>query len=159
MGFGAIGDMTKAVYDPNKDGQIALAQLVAAVCSESEADTRVAAEATARNAAVAAVDNKLDNVYTAQPPRAMDSIYHNNSKIRVVVVSFRQSEMGAQGIDEARIGSSSPPTTEVAKTSEDQSGYPPYNCMTFIVPPNYYYTIVSLITPPDIEYWTEYDLF
>ncbi|MBA7563069.1 hypothetical protein ES708_04722 [subsurface metagenome] len=53
MGFGAIGDMTKAVYDPNKDGQIALAQLVAAVCSESEADTRVAAEATARNAAIA----------------------------------------------------------------------------------------------------------
>ncbi len=32
-----IGDMTKAVYDPDKDGKLALAQLVNAVCSEAEA--------------------------------------------------------------------------------------------------------------------------
>ncbi|GAI92431.1 unnamed protein product [marine sediment metagenome] len=33
------GDMVKSTYDPDKDGIIALAQLVAAVCSESEAKT------------------------------------------------------------------------------------------------------------------------
>lgn len=49
----AEGDMFKAVYDPDKDGVIALAQLVAGVCSEAEADTKVAAEATARGAAIA----------------------------------------------------------------------------------------------------------
>ncbi len=38
---GAGGDMTKAVYDPNADGVIELAQLAPLVCSESEADTKV----------------------------------------------------------------------------------------------------------------------
>lgn len=33
----SVGDMTKAVYDPDADGKIALAQLVDAVCSEAEA--------------------------------------------------------------------------------------------------------------------------
>lgn len=32
-----VGDMLKSTYDPDKDGLIALAQLVAAVCSETEA--------------------------------------------------------------------------------------------------------------------------
>ncbi len=36
-GVAIVGDMTKAVYDPDLDGLIALAQLVAAVCSETEA--------------------------------------------------------------------------------------------------------------------------
>lgn len=35
------GVMTLAVYDPDKDGLIALAQLVAAVCSETEADGKI----------------------------------------------------------------------------------------------------------------------
>lgn len=34
-----VGDMTKAVYDPDKDGKLALLQLVNAVCSETEAGT------------------------------------------------------------------------------------------------------------------------
>ncbi|GAI60121.1 unnamed protein product [marine sediment metagenome] len=40
QGAGA-GDMTKAVYDPDKDGKIALAQLVDAVCSDAELAARV----------------------------------------------------------------------------------------------------------------------
>lgn len=43
MGFGSAADMTRTVYDPDEDGLIALAQLVAAVCSETEADAKVAA--------------------------------------------------------------------------------------------------------------------
>lgn len=39
------GVMTKAVYDPDKDGLIALTELEAAVCSETEADTKIAAHA------------------------------------------------------------------------------------------------------------------
>lgn len=35
------GDMAKAVYDPDLDGKIALAQLVDAVCSEAEADGKI----------------------------------------------------------------------------------------------------------------------
>lgn len=35
------GDMVKSTYDPDKDGIIALAQLVAAVCSETEADGKI----------------------------------------------------------------------------------------------------------------------
>ncbi|GAI70677.1 unnamed protein product [marine sediment metagenome] len=42
-GVAIVGDMTKAVYDPDLDGLIALAQLVAAVCSETEADNKIAA--------------------------------------------------------------------------------------------------------------------
>lgn len=38
-----VGDMTKAVYDPNADGVIAEAQLFAAVCSETEAAALIAA--------------------------------------------------------------------------------------------------------------------
>ncbi len=40
-----VGDMTKAVYDPDLDGLIALAQLVAAVCSEIEAAGLITAHA------------------------------------------------------------------------------------------------------------------
>lgn len=36
------GDMLKSVYDPDEDGIIALAQLDALVCSETEADAKVA---------------------------------------------------------------------------------------------------------------------
>jgi len=39
------GDMAKAVYDPNADGKIALAQLVDAVCSETEADGKITTHA------------------------------------------------------------------------------------------------------------------
>ena len=35
--------MTKAEYDPNKDQEIALAQMVSDVCSETEADSKIAA--------------------------------------------------------------------------------------------------------------------
>lgn len=35
------GDMFKSTYDPDEDGLIALAQLVAAVCSETEADGKI----------------------------------------------------------------------------------------------------------------------
>ena len=35
--------MMKAVYDPDKDGLIAIAQLASAVCSETEADNKIAA--------------------------------------------------------------------------------------------------------------------
>ena len=41
-----VGDMTKAVYDPDLDGKIALAQLVDAVCSEAEAAALIAAYST-----------------------------------------------------------------------------------------------------------------
>ncbi len=118
-----------------------------------------AAADAARKSEVDAVNAKLDDVSVTQPSRASDTVYHNGSKIRVVVASLGQDEPGAQGVDEVRIGTSSPPTTAIAKTSTDQSEFPRYNCVTFIVPPNYYYTIVSLLTAPDIEYWTEYDLF
>ena len=36
-----IGDMTKAVYDPDADGVIALDQLDTLVCSEAEADSKI----------------------------------------------------------------------------------------------------------------------
>lgn len=35
------GDMSKAVYDPNEDGVVALAQLDPLVCSEAEADAKI----------------------------------------------------------------------------------------------------------------------
>lgn len=76
------GDMTKAVYDPDKDGKIALAQLVAAVCSETEADTKVAAEATARNAAIA-THAELPTVHQDAPALILthkgDAIAHQNA--------------------------------------------------------------------------------
>ncbi len=40
--------MEKHTYDPDKDGIIALAQLVAEVCNNTDTDTKVAAEAAAR---------------------------------------------------------------------------------------------------------------
>lgn len=45
IGFSSAGNMTKKVYDPDKDGLIALAQLVSAVCSETEALALIAAVA------------------------------------------------------------------------------------------------------------------
>ncbi|MBA7628712.1 hypothetical protein ES703_36207 [subsurface metagenome] len=42
-GVSTAGDMLKATYDPDMDGIIALAQLLDAVCSETEADNKIAA--------------------------------------------------------------------------------------------------------------------
>lgn len=45
IGFsGPSGNMKKSLYDPDKDGLIALAQLVSAVCSETEAVAKVTFE-------------------------------------------------------------------------------------------------------------------
>ena len=45
MGRVGVGDMKKRVYDPDNDGILALAQLDSAVCSETEADDKIAAYA------------------------------------------------------------------------------------------------------------------
>lgn len=41
-----IGDMAKSTYDPDADGKLALAQLIDAVCSETEAANKIAAAIT-----------------------------------------------------------------------------------------------------------------
>lgn len=51
------GDMLKAIYDPNEDAVIALAQLDTLVCSETEADGKITTHS-------GAVDPHADRVYT-----------------------------------------------------------------------------------------------
>lgn len=69
MGRVGVGDMKKSVYDPDKDGVIALAQLAAAVCSETEAGTIADGKITTHSGAV---DPHADRAYTDTEVAAKD---------------------------------------------------------------------------------------
>lgn len=85
MGRVGVGDMTKAVYDPDLDGLIALAQLVAAVCSETEADNKITSHA-------GDVDPHADRAYADGIIKQIASgSYTGNETPRQVTVGFKCS--------------------------------------------------------------------
>lgn len=106
----------------------------------------------------AQVNEKLDDVSLSTPARAFDTNYQNGSKVCLVQVAWESTGAGDQGLQEALIGSSSPPTTLVNKAMSDQAAYPQFASMSFLVPPDYYYQVKSILTAPTKRAWVEYDL-
>ena len=125
-----------------------------------------------------AYKHQLNEVTWSKPTRALDTIYQNTSgKIKYVSVSVlcwlqvAGTEMSGESRVTAQMGASSPPTTEVARVERG----PDLNItgtaimrasstlnLSFIVPINYYYRLVTYTTihgqAPSIMDWCEWDL-
>ncbi len=144
-----------------------LADLVAAVCSETEADTKVSAEATARAADVDAeeaariadvdaVEAKLDDASHTEPARELGTTYRNTSgKIRFVTITCNSSTDDPSM--EAYCDANSTPTTRIARNKFDTDTSIYYLTFSFVVLPDYYYKVDS-DTGLTLYEWHEWDL-
>ncbi|MBA7578720.1 hypothetical protein ES708_20585 [subsurface metagenome] len=108
-----------------------------------------AAADAARKTEVDTVNAKLDDVSHSSPTRSVDTAYHNGSKLRLVTISV--------GLDngeraQAKMGSSSSTTTVVADLHDSPQ------CVSFIVPPNWYYRLEETEGTIAIEEWYEWNL-
>ncbi len=107
------------------------------------------------------VDGLSDDVSVSDVSgsRAVDNIYQNSTKIRLVVASFTADGVGEAMNLKVEIGSASPPTTIVVPNikSAEGSGIDSIT-VTFMVPPSWYYRVVSSGDTPDSDKWIEYDL-
>ena len=99
--------------------------------------------------------DKHDDCSVASPSRALDTIYQNGSKTRVVAVTISNSGAG-EGVY-IEIGSSSPPTTDVLRMTTAAAGIE-RDAVVFVVPANWYYRIATYAGSPTILYTTEWDL-
>lgn len=132
----------------------------------------------ARKSEVDTVDAKLDDVSHAEPTRAVDTIYQNSTKIRLVTVTavcnvYSGSGTSVSGYSyiEGQCSSSTPPTDRVASggvqtllqgLADGINNVNGRTSIAFIVPPNYYYRVATVIatdgvTPTLVE-WHEWDL-
>lgn len=129
--------------------------------------------------------DKIDDVSQAEPSRALETIYQNSTKIRMVVVTVsldvtvNTGGAGDQvtGISRAmaKTGAATPPTTVVGdilnqalyfygEGSGSPQGIASNAQLTFIVPPSHYYRILAsgLNTGDGVEAtiveWHEWDL-
>ncbi|MBA7567545.1 hypothetical protein ES708_09260 [subsurface metagenome] len=118
--------------------------------------TPTAAADAARKTEVDALVGKFADVSHSEPSRSLDSTYRNTSgKIRLVTVTARAGSGGHPYIV-AYCDATSSPTTIVAKACTSDDYQVPVNCLTFIVPVNYYYEIHC--AGGSIEEWHEWDL-
>lgn len=116
-----------------------------------------AAADAARKTDVDAVDVALDDVSFTAPSRALDTIYQNGSKIRLVMIMATLTS-GKNSGAEIRIGSGTPPTTRIGKLYHPSAQETERDAATFIVPPSWYYRLYSVEGNITIYDWSEWDL-
>jgi hypothetical protein len=87
--------------------------------------------------------------------RLFNTVYQNTTS-KTIAVNASYKDFPATG-SFAYVGTSSPPTNEVARTSNGGTG-DTFNTMTFFVNPTYYYE-VSNTTAATILNWVEWSLF
>lgn len=122
-------------------------------------DAPTAAADAARKTDVDTVDAKLDDISHSEPARAVDAIYRNGTKIRIVTATIMDNGT-AHWHYHVRIGTTSPPSIYLCEADGD-TDYNVDECtFTFVVPPNYYYMIYEGVggTSGAVEEWHEFDL-
>lgn len=106
---------------------------------------------------ITTIENQLDDCSSSAPSRALDTIYQNGSKTRIVTAGISLDDGEAVRID---IGSDSPPATAVCGIDTGSgSGVSGLSMpITFIIPANWYYRILIATGTPVKQYWHEWDL-
>lgn len=101
--------------------------------------------------------DKHDDCSSTSPGRAIDTIYQNGSKTRVVMITVKAHN--TSDCVEYLIGSSSPPTTiaGLLRFASGEAGEVDIPG-TFIVPPAWYYKLLDFSGSPTLRYWHEWDL-
>lgn len=109
-----------------------------------------------------AITDALDDVTQSQPARAVDTIYQNSTKIRIINVCILIAESSdINSYADVEVGAASPPTTTVATAGTvNGSAESTIQSMTVVILPSYYYRVENNNTNKvSLHSWTEWDLF
>ena len=102
---------------------------------------------------------QTDLLYTvthAAPARALDTIYQNSTKIRIVLIGMGFTAADDENVT-LQIGAGTPPATQVGIMRNDSNNIIQMTG-TIVVPPSWYYRVVSAAGPTLID-WEEWDFF
>ena len=109
----------------------------------------------ARKTDVDTVDAKLDDVTGAEPTRVLGTIYQNTGgKIRLVTITILLDDTEDVVVE---MDSFTPPTTDIARMSNDNTARTSV-IATFVVAPNYYYRAREIAAGGVLTEWHEWDL-
>jgi len=102
--------------------------------------------------------DRLDLVDQDQPSRALDTIYQNITRLRVVLVSVHLDPNDGVYV---YVGAASPPDILIDRLYNSTNANSISMSSTFIVKPSYYYELVTGTGAgaPDIFKWTEWSLY
>ena len=100
--------------------------------------------------------NRLNLVDQDQPSRALDTIYQNSTRLRVVLVSVQLDPN--EGVY-VYVGAASPPNILIDRLYHGADAVLISMSSTFIVKPSHYYKVTTSEGTPDIYSWTEWSLF
>ena len=100
--------------------------------------------------------DRLDLVDQDQPSRALDTIYQNITRLRVVLVTIYLDPNAGVYV---YVGAASPPDILIDRLYNNASGDWISMSSTFIVKPSHYYEVTVIAGTPDIVRWTEWSLY
>ena len=100
--------------------------------------------------------NRLDLVDQDQPSRALNTIYQNITRLRVVLVTVYLDP--AEGVY-VYVGAASPPDIIIDRLRNDANAALISMSSTFIVKPSHYYEVTTGAGTPAIFKWTEWSLY
>ena len=100
--------------------------------------------------------NRLDLVDQDQPSRALDTIYQNNTRLRVVLVAIYLNPNSSVCV---YIDAASPPDILIDWVRNNANADLISMSSTFIVKPSHYYEVKTGTGTPSIWRWTEWSLY
>jgi len=100
--------------------------------------------------------DRLDLVDQDQPSRALNTIYQNITRLRVVLVTIYLDPNAGVYV---YVGAASPPDILIDRLHNNANAALISISSTFIVKPSYYYELVTSIGTPSIWKWTEWSLY
>ena len=100
--------------------------------------------------------DRLDLVDQDQPSRALNTIYQNSTRLRVVLVTIYLDPNAGVYV---YVGAASPPDILIDVLRNNVNADLISSSSTFIVKPSHYYEVTTSEGTPDIYTWTEWNLF
>ena len=100
--------------------------------------------------------NRLDLVDQDQPSRALNTIYQNSTRLRVVLVSIYLNPNSGVCV---YVDAASPPDILIDWVRNGANADWISTSSTFIVKPSHYYEVTTYEGTPFIYSWTEWSLF
>jgi len=100
--------------------------------------------------------DRLDLVDQDQPSRALDTIYQNITRLRVVLVTVYLNPSETVAV---YVGAASPPDILIDVLRNNVNADLISSSSTFIVKPSHYYEVTTKDGTPTIVSWTEWSLY
>ena len=100
--------------------------------------------------------DRLDLVDQDQPSRALDTIYQNITRLRVVLVTVYLNPSETVAV---YVGAASPPDILIDQLRNNANADLISMSSTFIVKPSHYYEVTTSEGSPVMSSWTEWSLY